>query len=406
MSKTTTITVTVVLSCGAILIFSFMFWSSHFDFDTLDSDYSLSGNVINDANYVLGFENRVGNQISALKKIDIVCHGIHRVVSGSLLGQKERELYFHELGFDLLQLAISTPAKVRSELNTNRSSICRRNTFENPQKNILMCGVIKNQAHLIEEFLSFHWVQGFDHFVVYDDNSTDNVASVVSVWEEKGIVTFLPSIKTRTMQYSSYKDCFDRYGAEYSWVVFLDFDEFVTPLQQTCLVDILANYTEYGGLAVNWGLFETARTIFNDDLFHIEQTNYSLGVYSPLVKSFCASTNTREPAWNMPHCCSYKQGFYAVDERKEYVACWSRNNSLPQRVIQITHYRSLSLEEHVKKLIRDVGKGWLGSDFESIDRRCRKIFHHSKSVTRKYSEAFPNLSFLQKIVQDAKYVLG
>ena len=34
----------------------------------------------------------------------------------------------------------------------------------------------------------------------------------------------------------------------------------------------------------------------------------------PLVKPICFTAHTRQPTWNMPHCCSYKEGFEGVDE--------------------------------------------------------------------------------------------
>lgn len=45
------------------------------------------------------------------------------------------------------------------------------------------------------------------------------------------------------------------------------------------------------------------------------------------VKPICFSEHTKEPAWHMPHCCVYKEGFHAVDENFEPVGangkpCW------------------------------------------------------------------------------------
>lgn len=263
---------------------------------------------------------------------------------------------------------------------------------------------------MMNRFLSFHWVQGAEHFVIYDDDSTDNLVEVLKPWVARGIVTYRRSVNLHqnTMQFSSNKDCFDRYGPEYDWIAFLDFDEFLTPLQNdTCLLDILSDFKEYGALAINWALFEKPSSIFIDTSLQLEDGKYGAGVQSNLVKVICRVVNTKGPTYNMPHACDYKDGFFAVDEsERTLLKPWSRNMSSSAQKIQINHYRSGSIEELAKKLARDIHRSWIGASFRSIQKRCALFFPSNNSLDG-HSDGlgtYPNSVFLNKLIEEAKRV--
>ena len=92
---------------------------------------------------------------------------------------------------------------------------------------------------------------------------------------------------------------------------------------------VLDDYEQYGGLSVSYGIFSDPKLRLARRFREtpMEVTNYTLGVPHPLVKCVCVANHTSAPTHNMPHCCSYKEGYFGVDENFEPVGakgqpCW------------------------------------------------------------------------------------
>src|SRR5205807_2413627 len=55
-----------------------------------------------------------------------------------------------------------------------------------------------------------------------------------------------------------YNDALLRVKETARWAAFIDLDEFLCPMRHITLVEMLKEYEEYGGLAVNWQVFGTS----------------------------------------------------------------------------------------------------------------------------------------------------
>ena len=47
---------------------------------------------------------------------------------------------------------------------------------------------IKDEVRYIPEYIEFHILQGFDHFIFYDNKSTDNLLEVIKPYIDSGLV--------------------------------------------------------------------------------------------------------------------------------------------------------------------------------------------------------------------------
>lgn len=56
---------------------------------------------------------------------------------------------------------------------------------------IAVCTIIKNEALYIKEWIVFHKLLGFNKFIIYDDNSNDDIRHVLDPYINTGIVDFL-----------------------------------------------------------------------------------------------------------------------------------------------------------------------------------------------------------------------
>jgi len=113
---------------------------------------------------------------------------------------------------------------------------------------------IKNEARFLPELLAHHRLLGVEHFYLYDNNSTDDVAAVLQPFVEAGLATIIPW-PTVPASPSCYIDFFNRYAADSEWVAFLDADEFLVEQSEGLLLDFLKSHPTWPALAVNWTYF-------------------------------------------------------------------------------------------------------------------------------------------------------
>ncbi|XP_055331093.1 uncharacterized protein LOC129583343 isoform X3 [Paramacrobiotus metropolitanus] len=104
------------------------------------------------------------------------------------------------------------------------------------------CAMIRNELHLILEWIEFHRIQGVDHFIFYDDDSTDDIYLLPRLYADQGhpdLVEVFPANFRRYNQASNrrYDDyletqllaldhCNSRMSNVSQWLLITDVDEF------------------------------------------------------------------------------------------------------------------------------------------------------------------------------------
>ena len=98
--------------------------------------------------------------------------------------------------------------------------------------------IAKNEAPYIKEWLDFHIKQGVSHFIIYNNESTDNFSEVLRPYIESGRVTY-STIKGKIRQSDVYNKAVHDYGNTFKYMGFIDTDEFV----------FVRNIIDEGGMA-------------------------------------------------------------------------------------------------------------------------------------------------------------
>ena len=132
--------------------------------------------------------------------------------------------------------------------------------------------MIRDEGAYIEEWIEYHRMLGVDHFYIYDNESTDETKKCIQKYVESGIVTYmrwegsLASTQEEALNHAllSYRD-----STEY--MEFIDADEFIVPLKQDSIYDvvneIITDYEEAripayegyaGGIGINWRTYGTS----------------------------------------------------------------------------------------------------------------------------------------------------
>ena len=209
-----------------------------------------------------------------------------------------------------------------------------------------ICAIFQDEAPYLKEWIEFHRLMGVEHFYLYNHQSHDNYQEVLQPYILAGLVELsnkTSSAKTlkafNSLQCKCYTECLKRSQGKSKWVAFLDIDEFLFPLHEQSLQEILKDYEGFGGLGVNWLMFGPSHIwkipshqLVIETLTLCAAQNFSGNRY---VKSIVKPE--RAIRFTNPHHPVYKKGYIGVNTDKlPLQGMWS--NYLQSHKIRINHY--------------------------------------------------------------------
>jgi len=119
---------------------------------------------------------------------------------------------------------------------------------------------IKNEAPYLDEWLAFCMLEGIEHVLLYDNNSSDNTRDVLRPWIENGFVELFdwPIHWKSSSQTRAYSDALKRLRGRSRWAAFIDPDEYLFSPTGKPLPEILRLYEGQAGVVVNWQCYGTS----------------------------------------------------------------------------------------------------------------------------------------------------
>ncbi len=114
--------------------------------------------------------------------------------------------------------------------------------------------VFKNEAAYLDEWLAFCVLEGVEHFLLYDNGSTDNSHEVLQPWIDAGIVELIdwPLHWKSGAQTKAFVDALERIRGRTRWAAFIDIDEFLFSPTGRSTAEVLHQYEGHAGVIVNW----------------------------------------------------------------------------------------------------------------------------------------------------------
>lgn len=210
-----------------------------------------------------------------------------------------------------------------------------------------VCMIIKDERNL-EELILFYWIQGVEHFYIYDNESSEPLTNRLNKYYIfTKICTIIP-FPGKPQQVNSYNHCLQNYGNTTKWLAFLDADEYILPKHHGSFRDFVIANDHAHAIGINWVFFGTSFHEKKQDGFVIDKYRHTCNVQDQHIKTVCKPEFTI----NMinPHFV------YLRDPSKYYdpvgnIIQQSPFNTLPGNsdVIQINHYYTRSLEESYEK---------------------------------------------------------
>ena len=120
---------------------------------------------------------------------------------------------------------------------------------------LAICTKIRNQAWAVNEWLAYHKLMGVEHVHFVVDKNEDNFIEVVKRWRP------FASTSDHEPNTQYLHKCFLEFSPKYKWIAFIELDEYLTPLREDCMHEVLKDYEKFGGLAVSNGLYNDSNQV-------------------------------------------------------------------------------------------------------------------------------------------------
>ena len=157
---------------------------------------------------------------------------------------------------------------VRSKLSfkdphmINHTNVLKAQLLKNPKYYLTLVAIFQNEASFLKEWIEFYRLIGVEHFYLYNHLSSDEYMEILEPYIKDGIidlkqVTKIPkNLKEwNRIQTEAYTDAVARTKDISEWLIVVDTDEFLFPIKDKNLVELLKNYDDYAALSINWKIF-------------------------------------------------------------------------------------------------------------------------------------------------------
>lgn len=130
-----------------------------------------------------------------------------------------------------------------------------------------IAAIVRNEGPYLLEWIAFHRVVGFSHFVIADHGSDDGGRILLAQLEEAGLATVIdiPRKPGDAPQLAAYSRLLQEAPATLELLAFIDADEFILPSQGDSMQPLLQKLfapPDVSALALNWASFGSAGRLF------------------------------------------------------------------------------------------------------------------------------------------------
>ena len=234
--------------------------------------------------------------------------------------------------------------------------------------NISISSCFKNEGPFLKEFIEYHLFIGYDHFYLYNNNSTDNYQEVLRPYIERGVVTLI-DLPVVPVQGPAYQHFNDHFRNETKWVTFIDLDEFVCPQKVDNVKDWIKRFSKYPLVCIYWKYFASSGLIEHDyNKLVIEQYSLATDKYINIGKCFYNTRyqiiNLDKSAIHFPVVLWHGIKIPAVNEAKNFSMWQIQKIQKRQFTIQLNHYWSKAFNTYIEKYKK--GSGASGNMWKKI----------------------------------------
>ena len=234
-----------------------------------------------------------------------------------------------------------------------------RNLF---RYDLVVVAIFKNEGKYLREWIDYHLLAGVEHFYLYNNDSSDDYAEILSPYIKANLVT-LTDWSGRLVMYPVYNDAITKHRFECRYMAFIDLDEFIFPKTNQSVVEVIdevfSREPNVAALGVNWQLFGSngeikadysrgvlerfTRRAPSDWVLVLSEENMTGNV---TIKSIV--NPRRVDCWWSPHYANYFRDFYSVNSEGVKTRNIAGYPVAADKIV-LNHYYTKSKEEFEKK---------------------------------------------------------
>jgi hypothetical protein len=131
---------------------------------------------------------------------------------------------------------------------------------------VALCVIGRLENQYAVEYVEWYKKLGFDKIFIYDNNhdGEEHFEDVLQQFIDDGFIEIIDFRNRDLAQFSAYNDCYQKYGNEYDWIAFFDFDEFLVLIEDENINEYLNNFENYDVVKINWMLYTDNNLVTND----------------------------------------------------------------------------------------------------------------------------------------------
>lgn len=217
--------------------------------------------------------------------------------------------------------------------------------------NNIICCIAKDETPYLKEWVEYHLSIGVQYFVIYDNNSIIPIRETLVEYIKKGGVAVIDCPITSRPQLRAYNHCLFHMCERTKWIIYIDVDEFIILNKHNQISDLLKEYDSFGGLSLNWKLYNAGGHVTKPKESVMEAYKECLPFSSLVNKHVKTILQPRHTlVMGSPHHALYIDGNYSVNENYRCVP--SAFSDFSNDVAHINHYYTKSYEEWLHKIGR------------------------------------------------------
>ena len=271
---------------------------------------------------------------------------------------------------------------------TNKQELNKVTVLDNPKHYLSLVAIFRDEAPYLKEWIEFYRLIGVEHFYLYNHLGEDNFDEILAPYIKDGVVelyhvTEEPSniVEWNAIQTSAYSKVVKATADNTEWLMMVDTDEFLFPVQEKNLANVLKNYDNYASLSVNWEIFGSSNIQNIPENKLLIETLLHKGTNDVHVKTIVKPKYV-ETVLN-PHYAKLKPGYAQVTENFEYfigpfMPAESRN------ILRINHYWSRDLDFLYTRKINRVHVAGNQLNEEEINAKIKAIIDSDKANSKIY----------------------
>ena len=248
------------------------------------------------------------------------------------------------------------------------------------REGLAIAAIAKNEGDYISEWINFYVKQGVSHFLIYDNDSTDNMREVLQPFIAQGLVTY-KKLPGKARQLDAYNMAIHDYKDKFRYIAILDCDEFCFCLEHNknlyeFVDEFMKAHEKAGGIGVNWLIFgssghETKPVggVLENYLMCAEK-DFQKNLH---IKTICDPQKVL--CFLNPHLPIYIRSYHNFNENGGII-----RDAITDKVsfskIRINHYYCKSKEEYIIKKNRGL------ADNKNNIRKMSDFYDHDQNIIK------------------------